>query len=139
MPMTLQQDGRLHYTDKSGHPIEIGPEHPDYQRYYAQYRQSAKVSPVKARLLGLLCLAMGIGAFWYEWHQLTTGGRVSVKLGLLGPLGLFGGLLTMAYPEALGPLRPDSPQDQKRATYATMAVMVVAWILNAYFMETYRP
>lgn len=139
MQLTLQPNGNLRLQDGSGRPTEIGPEHPEYQRYYAAYRSSSAANPIRTRLLGGLFIVLGLAAWWYEWHMLMTEGRYSIRLGVFAPLGVFGGLLMIFYPEAAGPMRPDTPKPQKVATLVTLALFAVASGINMYLMENYRP
>ena len=84
MQLTLLANGRLRVTDQSGSTSEIGPEHPDYQWLRAQLQQTAK--PNLSRLMRVIGIAIGIGAWWYNWHDVMTHGTFSIRLTLLGPL-----------------------------------------------------
>src|ERR1700730_461706 len=107
MQLTLLPTGRLLVQDQSGFMHEIGAEHPDFQRlraqyaaqYQAPYQQSAKRKSWPARLFGMLMIAIGVGGWWYNWHLAATEGQFYIKLSLLGPLGIFGGLLMLLRPD----------------------------------------
>src|SRR5215470_9644252 len=65
------------------------------------------------RFIGLLMIAIGLGGWWYNWHLAATEGQFYIKLCLLGPLGLAGGILMLVRPEWAGPLRSDSTRAHK--------------------------
>src|SRR4029453_3669547 len=84
----------------------------------AQYQESASRNSSRARLFGLAMIAIGIGGWWYNWHLAAAGGQFYIKLCLLGPLGLAGGILMLTRPEWAGPLRSDSSRAHKIALTA---------------------
>src|SRR5262249_8929589 len=124
MQLTLLPTGWLRVQDQSGAVCEIGPEHPDYQRLRAQYQQ-VKTSLMRVRLFGLAAMVIGAAGWWYNWHLAETQGHFYIKLCILGPLGIFGGLLMLARPEWAGPIRSDSTRAHKFALGAVLGLMFV--------------
>lgn len=56
------------------------------------------------RLFGAVLIAIGIGAWWYNAHLAATSGHFWIKLTILGPGGVFGGLLMLLRPDWAGRL-----------------------------------
>jgi hypothetical protein len=131
--------GRLRAQDQSGATHEIGSAHPDFQRLKAQYQQSSKRNSSPARFIGLLMIAIGIGGWWYNWHLAATEGHFYIKLCLLGPLGLAGGILMLVRPEWAGPLQSDSTRAHKAALFAAIGFMAVASGIDMYLLKYSRP
>src|SRR6185436_10155468 len=105
----------------------------------AQYQESANRSSSRARLFGLLMIAIGVGGWWYNWHLAATEGQFYIKLCLLGPLGLAGGMLMLLRPEWAGPLRSDSTRAHKIALAAVVGFMFVASGIDMYLLKHSRP
>ena len=139
MQSTLLANGRLRMLDAAGKPQEIGPEHPEYQRLLAQHDRTARPNPLRARLIGVAAMLVGIGAWWYNWHELLTTGGFYIKLTLLGPLGFFGGLLLLWRPEWAGPVRPHSSKAHKTALFVLIALMAITGGIDFYLLMHYRP
>ena|SRR6267154_1816747 len=118
---------------------QIGPEHPDYHRAMTAERLSAKPDPVKPRIFGAVAVVGGLACGWWNWHLLLTQHYFYMKLGLLGPLAVFGGLLMAWKPKWSGPITKDSTKAHKTAMFGTIALVAVVTLINVYLMETYRP
>jgi len=136
--VTMLGNGRLRTTDENGRTTEIGPEHPDYQKLVATYRASPRTA-LRARVTAVVFILAGAGAWWYVWHQLITEGSYSLRLSLVGPFGLFGGLMLLIRPDWGGPWRQDTPTAQKLGVGVMMAVILVSLGINEYLMSHYRP
>jgi hypothetical protein len=90
------------------------------------------------RLVGLLMIAIGIVGWWYNWHLLATEGHFYIKLSLLGPLGVSGGILMLVRPEWAGPLRSDSKRAHKMALFAVIGFMGIASGIDMYLLTHSR-
>lgn len=138
MQMMLLPGGRLRVQDQFGGCYEIGAEHPDYQRLIWQCRQQPlKRNLFPARMFGLLMMAVGAAAWWYNWHLAVTQGQFYIKSCILGPLGVFGGLLMLIRPDWAGPWRRESAPARKFAMIAVMGLAALAsgadfYLLNAH-------
>lgn len=82
---------------------------------------------------------MGVAAWWYNWHSLKTAGEYSIKLTLLGPLGLFGGILFLWRPEWTGPIRNSSTRAHKTALAVVIALVALTAAVDFYFLQHYQP
>ena len=138
MQLTLMANGRLHVRDAAGAVREIGPEHPDYQRLCAEYRSAVKPNYSRLRIGGAVFILIGLVGWWYNWHTVMTEGYFNIKLTILGPLGLFGGLLMMVRPEFAGPLRPDSPKAHKMSMFVLIGLMAVVAGIDFYLLSHYH-
>src|SRR5215217_6597479 len=101
----------------------------------AQYQPSAKQNSSPARLVGLAMIAIGLGGWWYNWHLAATSGEFYIKLCILGPLGVAGGLLMLIRPEWAGPMRGDSTRAHKLALSAVIGFMFVASGIDMYRLK----
>jgi hypothetical protein len=115
------------------------PPAPGAGRPQAQGEGPAKRSFPLARLVGLLFLAIGIAAWWYNRHLAATEGQFYIKLCILGPLGVFGGLLMLVRPEWAGPWRPDSTPAHKISLIAVIGLMVVGSGFEMYSLKRSGP
>ena len=139
MRIKLLTNGRLQVREQAGVLREVGPESPDYARLRKQYDLTARPNPVRARLIGVLLIVVGIAAWWYNWHQLRTEGVISVKLTILGPAGLLGGILMIWKPEWTGPIGPNSTKAHKTALVVLIVLMAALSGIDYYFLLHYRP
>jgi hypothetical protein len=137
MQTTLLPTGRIQVQDECGFTGEIGPEHPHYERLRAHY-QAAKRNSWRTSLLGLAMIAMGAGGWWYNWHLAANTGEFYIKLCVLGPLGILGGILMMLRPDWAGPIRSDSTRAHKTALAAVLGLMVVASGIDFYLLKSGR-
>lgn len=90
---------------------------------------------VRIRLFGLLMIAIGLAGRWYNWHLATTADHFYIKATLLGPLGVFGGLLLLIRPDWAGPGRKDSTPAHKAALIAVIALMAVGGGIDFYLLQ----
>jgi hypothetical protein len=134
MSIQLPSNGRLQVQDQPGTLREIGPENPGLRQQYDR----AHPNPLRARLIGVVGIAVGVGAWWLNWHGVATEGVISVKLTVLGPLGLLGGLLSIWKPEWTGPIRPDSTKAHKTALLGLCALLMVLSGIDYYFLVNYH-
>lgn len=136
--LTMLENGRLRTQDANGRIAEIGPEHPDYQRLAAECRSSIRPT-ARSRLTALAFILTGAGCWWYVWHQLLTEGSYDLRASIVAPVGVFGGLLMLFWPQFCGPWREDGPEGQKISNIVTVALMLSAYAVNNYLMQHYRP
>ena len=87
---------------------------------------------LKARLLGLILIAVFAGLTYYNWHQLNTEGRYSLKLATFGPVGVVGGLFLLLFPSKGG--KPETTRD-KLIVLLVFAVGLAAGLYNWYLMD----
>jgi len=90
------------------------------------------MSHLKARLLGLAIIAIFAGLTYYNWHQLNTEGKYSLKLAAFGPVGIVGGLFVLLFPSKGG--KPETTRDRLIALLV-FAVGLVAGLYNWYLMD----
>jgi len=138
MRVTLLPNGKLHILDNTGFATEVCPEHPDYTSLCSQYRKSISPNTVPRRLGGMAAILVGIAGWWYNWHLLITEHQYYRGLVLLGPLGLFGGLLLLLRPEWAEPLRSDSSPAHKTALISVAILMATAVGIDFYLLAHYR-
>ena len=91
-----------------------------------------------ARLFGLVMIAIGVAAWWYNWHLATTEGRFYMKLTLMGPLGVFGGLLQLVRPDWTGGLRGAVTKSHKTALFSVMALVAAASGFDMYRLNGFQ-
>jgi hypothetical protein len=56
-----------------------------------------RIQPGPNHALGILAITAGVAGWWCNWHTLLTQGEYYPRLSVVGPLGLFGGLLIMLH------------------------------------------
>jgi lipid-A-disaccharide synthase-like uncharacterized protein len=86
----------------------------------------------KGRLLGLVIIAVFAGLTYYNWYQLNTEGKYSLKLAAFGPVGIVGGLFLLLFPSKGG--KPETTRD-KLVALLVFAVGLVAGLYNWYLMD----
>lgn len=86
----------------------------------------------KGRLLGLAVIAVFAGLTYYNWRQLNTEGKYSLKLAAFGPVGIVGGLFLLLFPSKGG--KPETTGD-KVVALLVFAVGLLAGLYNWYLMD----
>lgn len=86
----------------------------------------------KGRLFGLVIIAVFAGLTYYNWHQLNTEGKYSLKLAAFGPVGIVGGLFLLLFPSKGG--KPETTRDRLIALLV-FAVGLLAGLYNWYLMD----
>lgn len=87
---------------------------------------------LKARLLAIVIILVFAGLIYYNWHQLTSEGRYSLKLAAFGPLGVVGGLFLLLFPGKGG--KPETTRD-KIIALLVFGVGLAAGLINWYLMD----
>ncbi|MEO7971512.1 MAG: hypothetical protein ABI698_09450 [bacterium] len=87
---------------------------------------------VKARILGLVLLLLGIGLVYFNWHQLLKDGSYSLKLAAFGPLVGVGGLFLIFFPAMGG--KPNTARD-KIIVLLVFVIGLAAGLVNWYLMD----
>ena len=72
------------------------------------------------------------GLIYYNWSQLASEGRYSLKMAAFGPVGIVGGLFVLLFPEKGG--RPETTRD-KVIGILVFCVGLVAGLINWYLMD----
>src|SRR5438876_471162 len=117
----------LQAQEQSGAGPQFGTEHSDFQ--------APRGSLTPLRLFGLAMIAIGVAGWWFNWHLAETKGEFYIKLCILGPLGLAGGLLMALRPEWAGPLRSDSTRTHKIALFSALGLMFIASGIDFYRLK----
>lgn len=87
---------------------------------------------LKGRLLGLVLILLFAGLTYYNWHQLATDGKYSLKLAAFGPVGILGGLFVLLFPGKAG--KPETIRD-KVIVIVVFVVGLTAGLVNWYLMD----
>ena len=87
---------------------------------------------VKARILGLVLLVLGIGLVYLNWHQLLKDGTYSMKMAAFGPLIGVGGLFLLVFPSMAG--KPNTTKE-KIIVLLVFVVGLAAGLINWYLMD----
>jgi hypothetical protein len=88
-----------------------------------------------ARIFGCAMILVGIAGWWYNAHLAATTGQFSIKLCLLGPLGVFGGLVMLLRPDWAGPWRKDSTPAHKAALIAVISLVAITSGITFYLLK----
>jgi hypothetical protein len=88
---------------------------------------------------GVVMMAIGALGWWYNWHLAHTAGYFYIKLCVLVPLALFGGLIAMMRPEWAGPLHANSPKSHKVALASLIAAIAVFSGVDMYRLKQTSP
>lgn len=87
---------------------------------------------LKTRLLAIVIILVFAGLSYYNWNQLMTEGRYSLKLAAFGPVGVVGGFFLLLFPGKGG--KPETTRD-KVIVLLVFAVGLVAGLINWYLMD----
>lgn len=90
------------------------------------------MQPFKARIFALVLILVSIGLVYYNWHQLLTEGRYSLKLAAFGPLLIIGGVYLLFFPSMGG--KPTTAKE-KIIALTVFLIGVVAGLINWYLMD----
>jgi len=84
------------------------------------------------RIFGVVLILVFAGLIYYNWSQLASEGRYSLKMAAFGPVGVVGGLFVLLFPEKGG--RPETTRDRVIAILV-FGVGLVAGLVNWYLMD----
>jgi hypothetical protein len=87
---------------------------------------------LKARLLAILLILLFGGMMYYNWHQLQTEGKYSLKMAGFGPLGVIGGIFLLLFPSKAG--KPETTGD-KLLVMLVFVIGLAAGLVNWYLMD----
>ena len=90
------------------------------------------MSHIKARLFALALIAVSLGLIYYNWHQLNTENKYSLKLAAFGPLCVIGGVFLLMFPSKFG--KPTTTTD-KLITLVVFVIGLAAGLVNWYLMD----
>ena len=90
------------------------------------------MSNAKARLFGVVIIAIFAGLMYYNWQQLQSSGTYSLKLAAFGPVGIVGGLFLMVFPNKAG--KPTTTMD-KILVLVVFGIGLLAGLVNWYLMD----
>jgi NhaP-type Na+/H+ or K+/H+ antiporter len=87
---------------------------------------------LKTRFLAVFLIILFAGMTYYNWYQLNTGGKYSLKLAAFGPVGVVGGLFLLLFPTKGG--KPQTTGD-KIIVMIVFGIGLVAGLINWYLMD----
>jgi hypothetical protein len=87
---------------------------------------------LKARLLAIVIILIFAGLGYYNWHQLISEGRYSLKLAAFAPVGVTGGLFLLLFPGKAG--KPETTKD-KIIVLLVLGIGLVGGLYNWYLMD----
>ena len=87
---------------------------------------------LKARIFAVLLIVIGGGLIYYNWHQLKTEGRYSLKLAAFAPLCVVGGVFMFLFPARAG--KPNTTAD-RIITIVVFVIGLLAGLVNWYLMD----
>lgn len=87
---------------------------------------------LKARLFAVVLILVFGFLTYYNWQQLYTEGKYSLKLAAFGPLGIIGGLFLLVLPQYFG--KPETTKE-KLIVMTVFVIGLVAGLVNWYWMD----
>lgn len=84
------------------------------------------------RLFALALIAVCAGLMYYNWQQVAVGESYYLKIAVMAPVGVVGGLFLLLFPSKIG--KPETTGD-KVLVMVVFAVGVMAGIVNLYLMD----
>lgn len=87
---------------------------------------------LKVRLFALALILLFSGMVYYNWHQLYSEGKYSLKMAAFGPVGVVGGLFLLVCPSKVG--KPETFTD-KLIVLGVLIVGLAAGLVNWYLMD----
>jgi hypothetical protein len=87
---------------------------------------------LKARLFAIAIILVCAGLIYYNWRDLASEGRYSLKLAAFGPVGVVGGFFLLLFPGKGG--KPETTRD-KILALLVIAIGLVAGLYNLYLMD----
>jgi len=90
------------------------------------------LSNAKVRLFALVLILLCAGMIYYNWHQLQSQGKYSLKMAAFAPVALVGGFFVLLFPARAG--KPQTLSD-KLIVLAVFVFGLAAGLLNWYLMD----
>jgi len=87
---------------------------------------------LKIRLFALVLILLFAGMTYYNWHQLNSVGKYSLKMAAFGPVGVVGGLFLLGFPSKVG--KPQTTTD-KLIVLGVFIVGLIAGLANWFLMD----
>ncbi|HLL72567.1 MAG TPA: hypothetical protein VK363_14080 [Pyrinomonadaceae bacterium] len=87
---------------------------------------------LKTRLLAVALILVCVGLIYYNWQQLNSEGRYSMKLAAFGPVGVVGGLFLLLFPGKGG--KPETTKD-KLIAMLIFGAGLAAGLYNWFLMD----
>jgi hypothetical protein len=87
---------------------------------------------LKVRIGGLALILIGAFLIYYNWHQLQSDGKYSLKLAAFSPLFVVGGIFIMLFPTKVG--KSESTGD-KIIALVVFAIGMIAGLVNWYLID----
>ena len=87
---------------------------------------------LKVRLFALVLILLFAGLIYYNWHQLQSEHKYSLKMATFAPVGMVGGFFLLVFPARAG--KPQTLVD-KLIVLAVFVVGLVAGLINWYLMD----
>jgi hypothetical protein len=87
---------------------------------------------IKARLLGLVLILLGLALVYINWRQLWAEGTYSMKLAAFGPVVSVGGIFLLIFPARAG--KPNTT-GEKVTVLIVLAMGLAAGLVNWYLMD----
>jgi peptidoglycan/LPS O-acetylase OafA/YrhL len=92
----------------------------------------SKMLNLKVRLFALVLILLFAGMTYYNWHQLHSDGKYSLKMAAFGPVGIVGGLFLLFFPSKVG--KPQTLAD-KLIVLGVLILGLAAGLVNWYLMD----
>jgi hypothetical protein len=98
-------------------------------------RKRSTVNNIKFRLFAFAIIAISSGMTYYNWIQLNTEGRYSMKVAVFAPIGVIGGIFLLLFPESGG-----KPQTTSAKIIAMLifGIGIAAGLYNLFLMDPSR-
>jgi len=87
---------------------------------------------LKVRLFAVALILLFAGMVYFNWHQLQTDGKYSLKMAAFAPVGIVGGVFLVLFPSKAG--KPRTTAD-KLIMLAVVVIGLAAGLLNWYLMD----
>jgi len=87
---------------------------------------------LKQRLFALVLIIAFAGLTYYNWHQLWSENKYSLKMAAFGPVGVIGGFFMLLFPTMIG--KPNTTKERV-IVFVVFGVGLVAGLINWYLMD----
>lgn len=87
---------------------------------------------IKQRIFAVVLIVGFAALTYYNWHQLWTEQKYSLKLAAFGPVGVVGGFFLLFFPSMTG--KPNTTQE-KVIVLMVFVVGIIAGLVNWFLMD----